>query len=124
MLLQQLALPPAPRLRPPAPDRLAEPRGVTLDRSTSCRSLATFVTPDQRREGGFEARLQRRYAGLVAAGGRYTWEDSYDDYRLGIADYWLFYPIWDEVNGSGRDYWWPKLRCLVGAYRDLECAPS
>ncbi|HEX2516777.1 MAG TPA: hypothetical protein VH257_18880 [Chloroflexota bacterium] len=86
--------------------------------------LATFVTPDQRREGGFEARLLRRYhAGLVAAGVQdYSWEDCHDDYRLGIADYWLFYPIWDEVNGSGRDYWWPKLRCLVGAYRDLECA--
>ena len=52
----------------------------------------------------------------------YSREDCYDDYRLGIADYWLFYPIWDKTNGSGREYWWPKLRCLVGAYRDLDCA--
>ena len=29
--------------------------------------------------------------------------------------------IWDQTNGSARDYWWPKLQCLVSAVRDLDC---
>jgi hypothetical protein len=28
--------------------------------------------------------------------------------------------IWDQTNGSKRDYWWPKLQCLVSAARDLD----
>lgn len=34
----------------------------------------------------------------------------------------LFYPVWDQTNGSSKDYWWPKMQCLISAYQDWECA--
>jgi hypothetical protein len=30
----------------------------------------------------------------------------------------LFYPVWDETNGSAQSYWLPKLRNIVAAYQD------
>jgi hypothetical protein len=36
--------------------------------------------------------------------------------------YMIFFPLWDYANGSRRGYWWPKMQCLTGAYRDLNCA--
>ena len=30
----------------------------------------------------------------------------------------LFYPIWDETNGSAQSYWLPKLHNIVAAYQD------
>lgn len=84
---------------------------------------ATFATPAQRQRGHFEDQVLRRYhAGLVAHGVRgYSWDALLTDYKLGVID-WLYYPVWDQTNGTGRAYWWPKLQCLTGAFADLHCA--
>ncbi len=84
---------------------------------------AFFWTPDQRHAGGREERLLRRYlAGLHQWGVRdYSWDDLLTDYRLLIILLAL-YPVWDQTNGSRRSYWQPKMHCILGAYRDLDCA--
>ncbi len=43
------------------------------------------------------------------------------DYRL-MVYLMIFFPLWDQVNGSKRAYWWPKMYCLTGAFHDLRCA--
>jgi hypothetical protein len=82
-----------------------------LDLANMC---ATFWTRSQRRE--YEERVLRRYH---AALGRpdYPYEDLMADYRIGIAD-WLLVPIQDAADGSRRDYWWPKMSCLLDAFVD------
>ena len=50
----------------------------------------------------------------------YTWGQLLEDYRLMIVIF-LQVAIWDQTNGSQRSYWWPKLQCLLGAARDLDC---
>jgi hypothetical protein len=84
--------------------------------------FATFWTPEQRREGGREERLLRRYLARLHASGvvGFGWDDLMTDYRLMIV-LMIFFPLWDRVNGSRREYWWPKMQCLTGAYRDLDC---
>ncbi len=81
--------------------------------------FAFFWTREQRREGDREERALRRYHdGLLASGVRdYTWADLLTTYRLALT-IMLFYPIWDETNGSPRDYWLPKLQNTVAAYQD------
>ncbi|MGI8856138.1 MAG: oxidoreductase family protein [Thermomicrobiales bacterium] len=82
--------------------------------------FATFWTPAQRAER--ESRLLRRYHhALQAHGVDYDWDELIADYRLMII-HMIFFPLWDQVNGSRRAYWWPKMQCLTGAYRDLDCA--
>jgi hypothetical protein len=85
--------------------------------------FATFWTPAQRREGRREDRLLRRYYAELCANGvqGYSWDDLLTDYRLMLA-FIIFDPIWNQTSGSPRSYWWPKLKCLVGAFRDLGCA--
>ena len=76
----------------------------------------------------------------------YPWDALLLDYQQGTTN-WLFDPVRDQTNGSGRDYeylatvhawgvplmevpsnstvaryWWPKLQCLTGAFVDLRCA--
>lgn len=81
--------------------------------------FAAFWTREQRQAGDREQRaLRRYYAGLLAGGVRnYTWDDLLADYRL-MLTVMLFYPVWDETNGSAQSYWLPKMRCLVAAYQD------
>ena len=81
--------------------------------------FAFFWTREQRREGDREiGALRRYYDGLLAGGVRdYTWDDLLTTYRLAL-NIMLFYPIWDETNGSPRDYWLPKLQNTVAAYQD------
>jgi hypothetical protein len=82
--------------------------------------FATFWTPAQRQER--ETRLLRRYHRTLQTHGiRYGWDELLRDYRLMVI-YMMFFPLWDQVNGSRRAYWWPKMQCLTGAYRDLGCA--
>lgn len=90
------------------------------DLATLC---ATFWTPEQRREQRREERVLRRYLGTLQASGvtNYGWEDLLVDYRLGVLA-WLLVPLIDRADGSARGYWWPKMQCLLGAYRDLACA--
>lgn len=96
---------------------------VNLDAYDLVYLFATFWTSPQRREHGREERLLRRYLDQLRAHGvaSYTWDTLLVDYRLMIA-YMLFDPIWNAASGSSKSYWWPKLQCLVAAYRDLNCA--
>ena len=84
--------------------------------------FASFWTPEQRHEGDREIRMLRRYLERLHAHGvtGYTWDELSADYRLMLAAL-IFYPIWDAVNGSPRDYWWPKMNCLTAAYADWRC---
>ncbi len=85
--------------------------------------IATFWTREQRQEAGREARcLTRYYETLENRGVKdYSWDDLCRDYRLQLI--WRVHlPVWDQVNGSTREYWRPKMQCLTDAYRDWDCA--
>jgi hypothetical protein len=84
--------------------------------------FATFWTTEQRQEGGREERLLRRYHDVLLARGvsGYTWDDLLTDYRLCVL-YMAFDPVFDYASGASEAYWVPKMRCLTGAFRDLDC---
>ena len=85
--------------------------------------MATFWTREQRQENDREIRcLKRYYETLVRRGVKdYSWDDLCRDYRLQLI--WrVELPVWDQQNGSPRDYWRPKMRNLADAYRDWDCA--
>jgi hypothetical protein len=83
--------------------------------------LATFWTPAQRQDR--EARLLRQYHETLAKHGvtDYSYDQLIIDYKLMIT-FMIFDAIWDQTSGSPKSYWWPKLQCLIGAFRDLGCA--
>lgn len=85
--------------------------------------LATFWTPAQRHAEEREQRLLQRYYQTLCATGvtGYSWEDLLTDYRSGLI-FWLLMPVQDRYGGAGKDYWWPKMQCLVAAFRDWGCA--
>ncbi len=82
---------------------------------------ASFWTPAQRKENNREETMLRRYFATLSAHGvtNYTWEQLMEDYRLMIM-FFLQQAIWDQTNGSRRDYWWPKLQCLLSAAQDRD----
>ena len=82
----------------------------------------TFWTPQQRKERGREERLLRRYHNSLQSHGisGYRWDDLLRDYRLCVL-YMIFDPVWDQTSGASEAYWLPKLRCLMGAFKDLDC---
>jgi thiamine kinase-like enzyme len=84
---------------------------------------ATFWTPEQRHAEQREQAVLRRYHATLRAHGvnDYTWEDLLTDYRHGLI-FWLLMPVQDAADGSRKDYWWPKMQCLVAAFRDWRCA--
>lgn len=84
--------------------------------------FATFWTSAQRSGGDLEERLLRRYhRGLETGGVRgFSWDDLLMDYGL-MTIYVLFDPVWNQTQGSSRDYWWPKMQCLMAAFDDLGC---
>lgn len=82
--------------------------------------FATFWTREQR--ALYEEPLLRRYQHeLKRHGVQYDWNMLHDDYRLSLS-YMLFDAIWNATSGSSREYWKPKLKCLVDAYQDWKCA--
>ncbi|MHB8599570.1 MAG: phosphotransferase [Ktedonobacteraceae bacterium] len=83
---------------------------------------ASFWTRAQRQENKREETMLRRYVATLHAHGvtNYTWDQLWEDYRLMILIF-LQVAIWDQTNGSERDYWWPKLQCLLSAARDHDC---
>lgn len=85
--------------------------------------FATFWTPAQRAEHDREIRLLRRYHDALRAAGvtGYDWDTLLTDYRL-MVYLMIFFPLWDQVNGSKCAYWWTKMRCITGAFTDLRCA--
>jgi thiamine kinase-like enzyme len=84
--------------------------------------FATFWTSDQRKERGREENLLRRYHHALQAHGvsGYSWDALLADYRLCVL-YMIFDPVWDQTSGASEAYWLPKLRCLTGAFMDLDC---
>ena len=93
--------------------------GADLTGPDLTHMFAFWWSREQRREHSREERALRRYhAGLVACGVRdFGWDDLFATYRLALT-IMLFYPIWDETNGSPRSYWLPKLEHIVAAYQD------
>ena len=84
---------------------------------------ATFWTSEQRHEAQREEQVLRRYHTTLQAHGvrDYIWDDLVADYRNGLI-YWLLVPVQDRFGGSVKDYWWPKMQCLVAAFREWRCA--
>ncbi|GCE07036.1 phosphotransferase [Dictyobacter aurantiacus] len=83
---------------------------------------AAFWTSEQRQQDQREQRILRRYlAGLHSHGvNHYSWDDLLLDYRHGLV-FWLLMPVQDGSDGSQRSYWWPKMQCLVTAFREWDC---
>lgn len=52
--------------------------------------------------------------------GRYAWEDVLADYQH-VLIFWLLMPVQDAADGARKDYWWPKMQCLVAAFREWRC---
>lgn len=84
---------------------------------------ATFWAPEQRHEGEREQRVLQRYYDVLLAHGvkNYSWDDLLRDYKLAVID-WSLVPVHDRAEGSVKNYWWPKMQCLVANYHDLGCA--
>jgi hypothetical protein len=85
--------------------------------------LPTFWTRAQRLEDDRERRLLRRYLdGLHAHGVTgYGWDNLVTDYRVMLA-HMVFDAVWNATSGSSAAYWQPKMRCLLEAYQDWDCA--
>lgn len=85
--------------------------------------LATFWTPEQRHEEQREEKLLRLYHRVLQVQGvkNYSWDDLLNDYRFGII-FWVLMPVQDGYDGSDKDYWWPKMQCLLAAFREWDCA--
>ncbi|HEY8326420.1 MAG TPA: hypothetical protein VIG77_18140 [Ktedonobacterales bacterium] len=114
-----------PRSRVVAPTYLVDFQGsyANLVGEDLVHMFAFWWTREQRREGDREMRSLRRYHdGLLAGNVRdYSWNDLLAEYRRGLT-LMLFFPIWDETNGSAQSYWLPKLHNIVAAYQD-HCLP-
>lgn len=84
---------------------------------------ATFWTARQRHEQHREDRILRRYHDQLAAGGvtDYTLGDLRADYARSLID-WILVPVQDAADGSLPGSWWPKMQCLIAAFRDWTCA--
>lgn len=84
---------------------------------------ATFWTPTQRHEHNREQTMLRRYHATLQHHGiqQYSWDDLLRDYQTGLI-FWLLMPVQDAADGADKDYWWPKMQCLVAAFREWNCA--
>ena len=82
--------------------------------------FATFWTREQRALHE-ESLLQRYQHELNRRGIQYDWKMLHDDYQLALS-YMLFDPVFYATSGSSREYWKPKMKCLVAAYQDWKCA--
>ncbi len=83
--------------------------------------LATFWTREQWRR--LERKLLSHYHQILTEHGvrGYSLETLFNDYRLALTDM-IFHPLWDTTYGADALYWGPKLRCLLDAYEDWNCA--
>lgn len=83
---------------------------------------AAFWTPQQRHEDQREENMLRRYHTILCAHGvnNYSWDDLRTDYQTGLI-FWLLMPVQDRYDGSSKEYWWPKMQCLVAAFQDWQC---
>lgn len=83
---------------------------------------AAFWTPQQRHEEQREEKALRRYHTVLRAHGvnNYSWDDLLTDYQTGLI-FWLLMPVQDRHDGSSKEYWWPKMQCLVAAFQEWHC---
>jgi hypothetical protein len=83
---------------------------------------AAFWTSRQRHEDQREEIMLRRYHTVLQQNGvhDYSWDDLLTDYRTSLI-FWLLMPVQDGYDGSGTEYWWPKMQCLVAAFREWHC---
>ena len=83
---------------------------------------ATFWTSEKRQQGGREVRLLQTYYATLLANGvlQYTWDGLITDYRSGLI-YWILVPVQDGYDGARREYWWPRMQCLVTAFSEWGC---
>lgn len=81
--------------------------------------FASFWTREQRKP--YEEPLLRQYlSALQHKGMQYDWDALSDDYRVCLC-YMFFDAVWNATAGSSKEYWFPKINCLVSAYRDWDC---
>jgi thiamine kinase-like enzyme len=83
---------------------------------------AAFWTPQQRHEDQREEQILRRYHTVLRAHrvNNYSSDDLLTDYQTGLI-FWLLMPVQDRYDGSSKEYWWPKMQCLVAAFQDWHC---
>ena len=83
---------------------------------------AAFWTPEQRHEHQREEKMLRRYHTVLQKQGvnNYSWDDLLTDYRTGLI-FWLLMPVQDCFGGASKEYWWPKMQCLVAAFQEWHC---
>jgi hypothetical protein len=97
--------------------------GVDIGGYDLANLCATFWTSEQRHAGQREQQILQRYHAILQAHGvrDYAWRDLLTDYQTGLI-YWLLVPVQDRYGGASKDYWWPKMQCLVAAFREWHCA--
>jgi thiamine kinase-like enzyme len=97
--------------------------GVDIGGYDLANLCATFWTPEQRHAEDREKQILARYHALLQTYGvaNYSWQALITDYQAGLI-YWLLVPLQDRYDGSSKDYWWPKMQCLVAAFHDWDCA--
>jgi hypothetical protein len=98
---------------------------MSVIESTTERVVMTMpvtLKSEQRVEDQREVKILRRYLSVLQACGvrNYSWENLVRDYKIGLIA-WLLMPVQDRFSGSSKDYWWPKMQCLVAAFRDWHC---
>jgi thiamine kinase-like enzyme len=83
---------------------------------------ATFWTSEQRSEGQREEKVLRQYHAALQQYGvnNYSWDELLIDYKLSLI-FWLLMPVQDCYGGARKAYWWPKMQCLVAAFREWHC---
>lgn len=83
---------------------------------------ATFWTSEQRQQDQREQHALRHYYATLQAHGvtNYSWDDLLIDYKIGLI-FWILMPVQDCFGGSETSYWWPKMQCLIAAFREWQC---
>lgn len=96
--------------------------GVGIGGYDLANLIATFWTSEQRNENQREQQILSHYLTVLQAHGvtNYSEEQLYADYQSGLI-YWLLMPVQDRHGGSPKEYWWPKMQCLVTAFREWHC---
>ena len=100
---------------------LAETFASQIGSAAQNTYVGTPVLPNAMYPRSAQQVLRRYHAALQAHGVKgYTWDDLVTDYQNGLI-FWLVMPVQDGADGSWKDYWWPKMQCLVAAFRDWRC---
>lgn len=96
--------------------------GVDIGGYDLANLCAAFWTSQQRNDQQREERMLRRYhTGLQAHGVTdYPWDELVTDYQTGLM-FWVLMPIQDRYDGAPREYWWPKMQCVVAAFGEWHC---